>query len=691
MTCKGMSKVDAIEKIGLVLAVLTLCFIGVKSLAVSLTGVFSFDGAMNAQVARNLNRGLGYASSYPSHILFDGKIQTGPTVLLPVALAFKILGESFFSGLLVNALYLFLTAVGLFYFLRRHLGLASVYIFLTLLAFALTPALFSYGAGLYGEIPALCFLIFSVIFIYKFFETRLSRYALYSGLALGFSVLTKTVLLISLPSVLLVFFTSLLDNIKSVGNFINKVISWLWALAKPLFLFTTGFLAPIASFEIHKISLMGAPKYLSWWKAQIVEILGQAGVAERYSDTEGVYDKLLYHLKLFHSYTGIPPFILILLLSFIGIGFLGALFFYREHVDPSPNRKPIIRTAAIIISIVLSYFVWWLLITPSQKAWYRRILNGTILLEVSVAIISVLLTKILSRSTLRFRDSNSLGILFSHLPFFFMVTCFLFYGSYDNLIISFNNTPEKISVYKIANLIKSLPQDSKFYGMGWWQAPLISFAADKNFIDLTRDPDILIPGEKKNSFLVADFYTLAFASEELNNTLYQFVYSVKYQDEYGALFELKERNLFNYQPFTSDERIQSLPSRIDFTQYSFSNPMRNVFFQERNPKGKWAQNISAYLLGYREQKFLSIRFVIPDLSKYAKDTLGVTIFVNREKVHQQSFNVSGPHEIIVPLKQDRLSILEDTIEVTIVCDNTIAAGGDTRQLSLFLTEISLRD
>lgn len=687
MNTREASKLEILEKIGLTLSILTLCFIGIKSLAVSTTSVFSFDGAMNAQVARNLNRGLGYASSYPSQILFDGKIQTGPTVLLLVAMFFRVFGESFFSGLLVNALYLFLTAVTLFYLLRRCLGLAYIYTFLVLLAFTLTYELFSYGFGLYGEIPALSFLFLSIIFISKFFRSRSPYYILLSGLALGFSVLTKIVMLISLPSILLVFLANSLGEAKSVGHF-RKVVCWFQMLSKPLLFFITGFLAPVVSFEIYKLKLMGVSEYLLRWKAQIMEILGQAGIISSYNDTPGTYNKLLGHLKLLNNYTGISPFISILLLTFISIGLIGLLYVYRNN--HAAIKIPIftINTTAVIVLITLSYFTWWLLITPTQKAWYRRILNGTIFLEISVVIMAAFVTKVLSGTELRFRNHL---IALTYLPFLTMITCFLLHGSYNNLLISFNNTPEKSATYKMASIINSLPKDSNFYGIGWWQAPVVSFAADKNFLDLFRSPEMLIPGEKENSFLVADRYTFGYAREELDNTLNQFVYNIKYQDDYGALFELKERKLFNYMPFTLGERTQLLPSEIDFTQYDFSNPMRNVFLQERNPGGKWAQNISAYLLGYRNQNFLSIRFIIPDLSKYAKNSLNLIIFINREKVYQQSFDVSGSYEIIVPLSQRRSLSLGSTLEVTIVCDNTIAASGDTRQLSLFLTKISLRD
>jgi hypothetical protein len=689
MARREVSKFDTLEKIGFILSLLVLCFIVVKSLAVSFTDVFSFDGAMNAQVARNLNRGLGYATSYPIHILFDGKIQTGPTVLLPVALFFKLFGESFFSGLLVNAIYLFLTATGILFLLRKCLKLAYIYTFFALFSFILTPSLFSYGFGLYGEIPALSFLILSTIFFSRFYRSHSYSSVFFSGLALGLSVLTKTVMLLTIPSILLVFLTNSLGEVNNVGCLKKKVVGWLQILLKPLFIFMGGFLIPLVSFEIYKVNLMGVSEYLSWWKGQVIEILGQAGVTGKYTDSLGIYDKFLTHLKLFHSYTGIPPLILILLLSFISIGFISLLYGYKGRIiisqDPSPD---VIASALIIYLVTFLYFIWWLLITPTQKAWYRRILNGSILLEIGVIITVALLTKTTLQSKLRPRKNAIVMIL--HLPSLILITHFLLYGSYNNLAINFANTPEKVSIHKIASLIRSLPENSKFYGVGWWQAPAISFAADKNFSDLFRSPEILIPGEKKRSFLVADLHTLILARKELNDTLDQFVYNTMYQDNYGALFELKERKSFDYSPFTEEEKTQ-LPSSVDFTQDNLLIPTRNVYLEERNPAGKWAQNISAYLLGYRGQSSLYIRFTIPDLSKYARNTLGITIYINKEKVYQQSFNVSGSHEIIVPLNQASPMMSGSALEITIVCDNTIAIGGDTRQLSLFLNEVSLKD
>lgn len=684
MVNREANEFDTLEKIGLILSILTFCFIIVKSLAVSFTDVFSFDGAMNAQVARNLNRGFGYVTSYPYQILFDGKIQTGPTVLLLVALFFKVFGESFFSGLLVNALYLFLTATGLLYLSKKSLNLTYVYTFIALFTFILTPSLFSYGFGLYGEIPALSFLLFSTIILNKFFKFRAPYFAFLSGLALGLSVLTKTVMLISLPSIFLVFLLNFLEETRNIGL---PQKNWMRLLSKPLFLFMTGFLVPIALFEIYKIKLMGTTNYLIQWKGLLIEILGQAGITDRYGETLGVYDKLLNHLTLFHKYTGISPLILTLLLTFTTISLVGLLY-YRKQSEFLKSQTPTINVLAVITLVSTSYFVWWLLITPSQKAWYRRIFNGTVLLEISTIIATALITKILSSIKMRHRIPL---IFLIHLPLLTMLIGFLLHGSYHNLFISFYSTTEKTAIYNIANVINSLPKESKFYGMGWWQAPAISFAANKDFSDLFRSPEILIPGEKKRSFLVADYHTLILAPKELNDTLDQFIYKIIYQNNYGALFELKERKYFDYLPFTEEEKALLLPSSLDFTQDNLSTPTRNVYFQERNPAGKWAQNISAYLLGYRGQSSLYIRFTIPDFSKYARKSLDITIFINREKVYQQSFNVSGSHEIVVPLNQAPPMTPGSTLEVTIVCDNTIAVGGDTRQLSLFLNEISLRD
>ncbi len=50
------------------------------------------DDADNAIVARNLVEGRGYRSAVPRARAFDPEITTGPVVLLPVALALRLLG-----------------------------------------------------------------------------------------------------------------------------------------------------------------------------------------------------------------------------------------------------------------------------------------------------------------------------------------------------------------------------------------------------------------------------------------------------------------------------------------------------------------------------------------------------------------------------------------------------------------------
>ncbi|MEN6299516.1 MAG: hypothetical protein ABFD51_06345, partial [Anaerolineaceae bacterium] len=120
----------------------------IKCISVSLTTRFTFDGAMNVQVAQNLVNHHKYATSYDGLHLFDPRVQTGITVTLPVAIFFKIFDESCECGLSINAIYLILLLFSLIYYLKYCLRSNNYFVLLAVLVFLGTPKLFSLGFGL---------------------------------------------------------------------------------------------------------------------------------------------------------------------------------------------------------------------------------------------------------------------------------------------------------------------------------------------------------------------------------------------------------------------------------------------------------------------------------------------------------------------------------------------------------------
>lgn len=150
-----------------------------------------WDEGMNLQLARNLAEfGRWQIQTYPG--VFSDSAQyysTGWTLLIPVAIVFKLFGVSFFTARMVTAFYLlgFLIVV---YLLAKHWfgvrkALASTFLLATF------APIYSYGKPALGEIPALFWLALGIYFFESMKQKdKLLRYAVL-GVCFGLSAASK--------------------------------------------------------------------------------------------------------------------------------------------------------------------------------------------------------------------------------------------------------------------------------------------------------------------------------------------------------------------------------------------------------------------------------------------------------------------------------------------------------------------
>lgn len=509
----------------------------IKCISVSLTTRFTFDGAMNVQVAQNLVNHHKYATSYDGLHLFDPRVQTGITVTLPVAIFFKIFGESFESGLSINAIYLILLLFSLIYYLKYCLRSNNYFVLLAILVFLGTPKLFSLGFGLLGEIPALFYFLISIIFLHKFYGTSKAVFVFYSGIFVALSYLTKTVMLISIPAIL---FVMVLDNIGSIRS--QRRIN-----LTPIALFIVGFFTPLFIFELYKFHSLGPAAYSLWWSDQANAILKQAGLSEGFADTTGIIAKALKHLGLLASYININEIIIVIFIIIL-ITFSCAIIFHiygkrkmAWRVDFENIFGPT-KELLILLLVTLSYLGWWILITPTEKTWYRRVINGVILYEFCVVIFIYFIYAAYQK---RVQFTNKRSIKYyeigkTAIPMIILAVCFLNINNTGNLNITFDNEEDKTWVLETGNFIDKLPEESEFFGVGWWQAPNIAFVSGKNFNDINHSQETHIPGYLDDKYLVVDVdaheldpgayeavllgydYQLVFSNEE--NFVYKLIY-----------------------------------------------------------------------------------------------------------------------------------------------------------------------
>lgn len=154
--------------------------------------VIWWDEAIFSETAANLAERGRYAFTVQSPDRLsdlDYRISVGPTVILPVALAYRLLGVGVATGRLVAAIYLLLAFAALYVGVRRLWGRPAA---LTAVALALvaTDVLY-WGRSVLGDIPALGLFLLSTWFIITALEASALRPLFIGGLLLGLAVNAK--------------------------------------------------------------------------------------------------------------------------------------------------------------------------------------------------------------------------------------------------------------------------------------------------------------------------------------------------------------------------------------------------------------------------------------------------------------------------------------------------------------------
>jgi 4-amino-4-deoxy-L-arabinose transferase-like glycosyltransferase len=149
------------------------------------------EGAV-ASIAKSLVQNGVYATKTSNGYETYGGVQSvGPTVVLPVALAYRLWGVGLVQGRWVMALYAFITLVllyqtGLTLFNRR---VAIVAVILVLGSQAV--GYFIYGRPVFGEVPALGFFLAGWLVWNQAIRRNRSLLAVLAGLLVGLAMVTK--------------------------------------------------------------------------------------------------------------------------------------------------------------------------------------------------------------------------------------------------------------------------------------------------------------------------------------------------------------------------------------------------------------------------------------------------------------------------------------------------------------------
>lgn len=171
-----------------------------------------FDEGLNLEVAKNLAIHGQYSRTISSQPVAEWTITTGPTVIVPIALFFRVLGVTLVNARLVMAAYTLATAVGLYAFTGQLYGRRSAIVSVLVLAALGSGGVFANGRYALGEVPAMCFVFWGSALLVSAERTRSFVQLFASGLVFGLAILTKAQFFLMLPAVaaaqLLVFHVS---------------------------------------------------------------------------------------------------------------------------------------------------------------------------------------------------------------------------------------------------------------------------------------------------------------------------------------------------------------------------------------------------------------------------------------------------------------------------------------------------
>jgi len=144
-------------------------------------------------LARTLVEDGVYAVKTTTGYQSFGAVQSiGPTVVLPMALSFKLFGVGILQGRVIAALYTYLTLVFAYKLFIQILGKPSTLIGLLILLGSASSQFLYFGRQTLGEVPAFGFFLGGWYFWLLWIERKKTVYWVLTGVMFGFSMVTKS-------------------------------------------------------------------------------------------------------------------------------------------------------------------------------------------------------------------------------------------------------------------------------------------------------------------------------------------------------------------------------------------------------------------------------------------------------------------------------------------------------------------
>lgn len=292
-----------------------------------------FDEGSHLHVPKTLVQEGVYADrSSEGYRYFGPTLGVGPTVMLPIALAFRVAGIGLLQARLVMALYL-VAMLAVFFVLGRRMGgtrLAAIAV--ALLVSLRAASTLEYGRQVLGEVPALFFLAAALALWFGNQERTGFGRLILVGLLLGLAIVTKSqFLLVIAPGLLIVWIANLLYY--RAANLRYFVVPGVVTVAV------------VAAWQAYQVLYLGP----STWQENFA-LLRAASAGAAFVFSPELMRASLGQVLSFKVFFGLLPL-------FVGYGVLRAL----------PRSREGLRWG-VLVALILCNLVWYLF---ASIGWIR--------------------------------------------------------------------------------------------------------------------------------------------------------------------------------------------------------------------------------------------------------------------------------------------------------------------------------
>jgi hypothetical protein len=610
----------------------------------------SFDGGINLQVAKNLADGEGYTRDYQGVRLFPTEVESKVPFLLPASGIFALFGVTLLTAQLTNILYLILFAAALLWFLGRSIGWGWGS-FAALAAIA-APGLMAYGGYGYGELVALFWWLLGTLILFSGPLPPTSQRLFLAGICLGLSLATKTVLAIGVGSTGLVLCIYLVSS---------EGLSW--KTLRSLLVVGAGFIFPLALFEgWHWSVLGGSAAYIEWWRLQVLEIGKQAGVVAGYDDTQGVWAKGAAHFEILANYVHLSQ-------PLTAVWLLFPLLACSLYVF-SPRRELKWLVLSILLCAVV-YLAWWLFVTPTMKAWPRRIFNGVLLINL-LWVFACYAGNALPVFGRRAAAALSALSILAACAFFVHSALHGFWWT----------RPSQTTEFKQAvQALKQLPSSAPIFGNGWYSAPTLALYSGRTVTDIATIPPAEL--EKQGTgYLAMD--APAMSAKAFDDYLGRFKHRAVFN---GRWFQVHEVDFGSRQDWAEPLRNpgDGLKHDIDLNKESYA-AATGLFPDD------WTTMDTEFLLAPTKAAEVQVDVYRPAGVYFYDRPLTITAYLEGCDLGSEVIPADDPKTLRFKVPESCAIDEAQPLVLRLISDNVTRGdpwGIDSRQLSYILTRVAL--